>query len=327
MSEYDKWYKDALQNEVKSFYPNRVRLLESPGVPMFLFHIHHHAIMGEAQITRFTTKNGKYFYWFDEFLSYPHPVQLELLQTDPRLPRIAKRGRWRSVYISEATVEEIRSLGKLPEEKRKKLGAHIRAAIEELKRSPPYKRQRPPWESLIRDEVEKLKRNNKSNENALAEAQKYVSQVLRKGSSRGRSFDEVFYASLYLSFRMLKMPKLLRDIAELSGICPTRLGRQYRFLVRELNLKVPPLNPEQLIESRSGRLDISRKTIRRAISLVKEAQRRRVLPSSAPSSIAATATFIACLEEGESVQQIQVAETFRVSTVTIRNLSEKLEGL
>lgn len=93
MPEYDNWYKEVVNGKRRCFYPKRVQLFENPGVIMFLFHIHHHAIMGEMQIVRSTLKDGKHFYWFDKFLFYPHPVQLELLETDSRLPRIASKGR------------------------------------------------------------------------------------------------------------------------------------------------------------------------------------------------------------------------------------------
>ena len=328
MPEYDKWYKDVLKEKRKCFYPNRVRLLEAPGVPMFLFHVHHHAIVGEAQIVRSTVENEKYLYWFDEFISYPHPVQLELLKTDPRLPKLAKRGQWLCVYISQDTIKEIRSLSKLPEGERKKLGNNLRKVIEQLKKRSPYK---PPprvrVKFYMRKECEKLKRHHKFNEQILAEARNYFFKSVQKKLSIGRPFDEMFYASLYLAFRMLKIPKLLNDITEISGVSSKKLGKLYRLLARELNLIVPPLDSEQLIKSRSSRLNISKKTIRRAVSLVQEARERRIIFGNAPSSIAAVATFVACQKEGEERKKTQIAQTFGVSVATIRNNYKKIEAL
>ena len=324
MSEYDRWYKDVLNGKIKCFYPKRVRLLENPGVLMFLFHVHHHAIMGEAQIIRSTIENGKHLYWFDEFLSYPHPVQLELLQTDPRLPRIARQGRWRCVYVSQRTVEEMRRLSKLPEEERKKLGKDLKRVMEQLKKRLIY---RPTWEFYMRNECEKLRRRYKLSEQVLAETQKYFSKSIQKKLSVGRSLDDTFYVSLYLAFRMLEIPKLLNDITRISGVSPTKLGKLYRLFVREFNLTVPPLNPEQLIKTRYDELNISKKTITRAISIVQEARKRRIILGKAPLSIAAAATFVACQKEGETRKQKQIAEVFGVSQVTIRNCCKNLDAL
>ena len=327
MPQYDNWYKEVLKRDRKCFYPNRVRLLENPGVLMFIFHVHHHAIMGEAQIVGSTIENGRHFYWFDEFVSYPHPVQLELLQTDSRLPRIARRGQWLCVYISKKTIEEIRRLSKLSGEKRKKLSTDLRKVLEQLRKHPPYISRGPTWEFYMRDECQKLKTKYKLNERILAEAQKYFSKSVQKKLSIGRSFHEMFYASLYLAFRMLEIPKLLNDITEICGVSSTRLRKLYRLFARELNLTVPPLNPEQLIKSRSGRLDISEKTIRRAISIAQEARKKRITLGKAPSTIAAVAVYVACLKEGEEKLQKEIAQTFGVSTGSIRNYYRNIEEL
>ncbi len=328
MPEYDKWYKDVLDGKRKCFYPNRVRLLENLGVPMFLFHAHHRAIVGEAKIVRSTVQDKRHFYWFDEFLSYPYTVQLELLGTDLRLPKMARKGQWLCVYIFKETIEEIRKLSKLPRKEREKLGKDLKRLIEELEKRPFYKHKlvRPNWGFYVRNECEKLKRRYKLNEEILAETQKYFSRAIQKKLSYGRSFDEVFYVSLYLAFRMLRIPKLLNDIARVSDVNPTKLGKLYRLFVRRFDLTVPPLDPKQLIDFRSDTLAISKRTIRRAISLAQEARNRRSIMGRAPSAIAAVATFVACQKEGEKITQKQIAETFCVSAVTIRNICKKLES-
>lgn len=326
MPEYDKWYKDVLDEKRKCFYPNRIRLLDNPGVPMFLFHTHHHAIMGEARIVRSSVENEKHYYWFDEFLLYPHPVQLELLQTDLRLSKTRKRGQWLFVYITAETIREIRRLSKLTEEKRKQLGEDLKRAIEQVKI---FHFHRPAVRAqlFMVKESQKLKEKYELDEQILAEVQKYFSKAVEKKISRGRSLYELFYASLYLSFRMLGIPELLKDVARISDVSPTKLRKLYRLLVRKLELAVPPLDPTQLIKSRSKKLDFSPKTIRKALSLVEEARKRNVTIGHAPSSIAAVATFVACREEGEERKQEQIAEVFGVSAATIRNYYRKLEAL
>jgi len=326
MPEYDKWYKDVLKGERRCFYPNRVRLLETSGVPMFLFHVHHHGIVGEAQIVRSTMKDGEHLYWFDEFITYPLLVQLESIKTNSKLPRMVLRGHWTLVYISNESIEEIRSLSNLPEGKRKKLENDLHKVIEQLKIRP-FARQPLSWRHRLTEECEKVKRNYKFNEQILAETKKHFDDYVRKKFSRGRRFDTTFYSSLYLAFRMLKSPKLLIDIAEISGISPKKLGRNYRLIVRKLNLTVPPLNPEKLVRSRSGKLHLSRTTTERAISLVQEARKREIILGQVPSSIAAAATVIACKIEGEEKSKKQIADVFGISTVTLRNYSKKLEVL
>jgi len=323
MPEYDKWYKDVLNGKARCFYPKPIRLLENPGMIMFLFHVHHHALVGEAQIVRSTIENGRHLYWFDEFLSYPHFVGLELLQTDPKLARMAKMGRWRCVYVYRKTVEEVRSLSKLPVQERKKLGKKLKKVIEQMIRRPVYK---PTPKFYVENECEKLRRRYKLDKQILAEAQKYFCTSVQKRFFIGRSLDEIFYTCLYLAFRLLGFPKLLSEVAKISGINPTKIGKLYRFLVRRLDLTVPPLNPEQLIKSRSDKLQISEKTIRKALSLVQEARDKKIIRGKAPSSIAAVAIFVACQTEGQKRSKKEIAEIFGISEPTLRNNLEILSS-
>ena len=322
MPEYDSWYKEVLRGETKSFYPNRIRLLENPGTFMFLFHVDHHAIMGEAQIVKATTEDGKHFYWFNNFLSYPYPVPLELLETDPRLPKMAKKSRALCVYIRHESIEEIRRLSKLSEKERQKLGKDPKKALQQMKKSSPHiKERRSTWSFDVRNECQKLKKNYKTSEQVLAETKKYYSLSVQKRLHLGRSFYEIFYASLYLAFRMLKIPKLLDEISNISGVSSKKLGKLYRHLVKELDIIVPPFDAEQLVKCQSSRLGISNETIGRAVAIIREARMRGYLVGKAPSGVAAIATFIACQETGEKKEPKKIAESFGVSVETIRKES------
>lgn len=190
-----------------------------------------------------------------------------------------------------------------------------------------YKSTRSTAELYMRNECEKLNSKYKLDEQILTEAQEYFTKSVQRKLYIGRSLDEIFYVSLYLSYRMLRIPKLPSDITKISHINRNRLQKVFRLFVGEFNLTVPPLDPGQLIISRSGNLDICKETIREAVSLVKKARETRILSGKAPSSIAAVATFVASQRQGKDLKQEQIAETFGVSTTTIRNLSRKLEEL
>lgn len=327
--EYDRWYRDVLDGNRKCFYPNKILLLEHPGVPMFLFHVHHHALLGEAEILEATEKEGKHFYWFEEFILYSNPVQLELIQTDHRLPRLATRGRWRCINIGEATINEIRRLSELSEQQRKNLGRDLERIIYQMKKwhARALKTRGPTWDSYMNHECKKLDETYGLSEQILAKTQEYFTDVIQKKIFIGYSYVDVFYASLYLAFRTSGKPKLHSDISKISDVGPTKLRKLCSLLTWKLELTVPPLSPKQLIISRSDKLRISRNTIRRAMSLVEEAKKRRITQGRAPSSVAASAIFVACQKEGEDIKQVLIAKVFDVSTVTIRNYSRKLQAL
>ncbi|WP_406535307.1 transcription initiation factor IIB, partial [Methanobrevibacter sp.] len=60
---------------------------------------------------------------------------------------------------------------------------------------------------------------------------------------RGRSIEGVVAASLYAACRRCKVPRTLDEIAEVSRVSKKEVGRTYRFLTRELNIKLPPTSP------------------------------------------------------------------------------------
>ena len=276
-----------------------------------------------------TEEEGKHFYCFEEFIFYSNPVQLELIQTDLRLPKSAIKGRWRWINIREETINEIRRLSELPEQKRKDLGKNLERVIDQLKKYPLPRAQirKPDWEFYMKNECAKLNRNYEINEQILAKTQEYFAKAIQKKLSVGRSRVELFYASLYLAFRMLEIPKLVSAISKISDVNPAKLRKQYCFLASKLELTVPPVNPKQLIMSSSDKLGVSRNIIGRAMSLVEEAQKRRITEGRAPSSVAAAAIFVACQKEGKDIRQASIAQVFDVSTVTIRNYSRKLRAL
>jgi len=160
---------------------------------------------------------------------------------------------------------------------------------------------------------------HKLNEEVLIKAKEYVRESVKKKLSIARPIEERFYAALYLSFRMLKTPKMLDDISRISGVSKTKLGKLYRLLTRGLNLVVPPLDPALIIKSRSDSLKLSRRTIERAVYFVREARKKRITLGKAPASIAAAAVFVACEKEGEKMKQTRIAKAFGVSEPTIRN--------
>lgn len=320
MPGYDKWYRDVLKGKRKSFYPNRIRLLEKPGVPLFLFHVHYHAIVGEATIVRSTVEGGKHFYWFDEFLSYPYPIEPELLKTDSRLPK-ARRGRWKIMYISSEVIEEIRFLSTLSKETRKELGIEI---VEQLRKRTERK---PSWEYYMVSECNKLREKYAFGETVLNEAQNYFAECKEKKLIASVSHDVIFYAALYLAFRMLEIPKLCCDIANISGISSRKLRKFYLLLAKRLNRTIPVLNPENLIESRSVKLGVTKQTIDTAVSLARIARKNVITMGKAPSAIAAAAIVVACDRRNEKIERTAVAKLFDVSTVTIRNRYKELEAI
>ena len=64
---------------------------------------------------------------------------------------------------------------------------------------------------------------------------------------RGRSIEGVAAASLYAACRQCGVPRTLDEIGQASRTGRKEIGRTYRFMVRELKMKIMPTGPEDYI--------------------------------------------------------------------------------
>lgn len=150
------------------------------------------------------------------------------------------------------------------------------------------------------------------------EAVTIYEKALAEGIARGRSISIVAAASLYAACRIAQMPVTLEEIY------PRRraVGRCYRALLRELELKFPPVEVEAWVPKVAARVGIGEEVQRKAVEIIKEAQRLRLTSGRGEFGITAAALYIAnhlCCEYGEWKTQAELAEAAGISAVTLRN--------
>ena len=156
--------------------------------------------------------------------------------------------------------------------------------------------------------------------NAVFEKSAYVyRKALDKGLVRGRSISALIAAALYVACRDTETPRTLKDVGEAANIKRKDIARCYRLLHHELDLKMPVVNSIQCVARISSRLKISEKAKRNAAKVLKKAQENKESSGKDPMGLAAAALYLACVENGESVTQRDIAEAANVTEVTIRN--------
>lgn len=148
--------------------------------------------------------------------------------------------------------------------------------------------------------------------------------AINKRLIRGRSIEAMIGAAAYAAARQRRVPRTLDEIARNSRINKKELGRCYRLMIHELNLKIPLANPTDYIVRFSADLKLTGATARRAIDLVKEAKQKGLTAGKDPTGLAAAAIYIAGIIEGERRTQREIAETATVTEVTVRNRYKEL---
>ncbi len=148
--------------------------------------------------------------------------------------------------------------------------------------------------------------------------------AVEKGLIRGRSIEGVVTAAIYAACRMCKVPRTLDEIAEVSRVDRKEIGRTYRFLARELGLKLTPTSPIDYVPRFASELGLPGEVESKAIQILKKAAEKGLTSGRGPTGVAAAAIYIASVLLGCRKTQREVAEVAGVTEVTIRNRYKEL---
>lgn len=156
------------------------------------------------------------------------------------------------------------------------------------------------------------------------EVARLYEKALDKGLVRGRSMESVITALLYIVARKQGTPRTLDEISEASGIEKREIGRAYRYVARELGLRILPAKPQDYIPRFAGKLQLSGEVQAKARDIIEKAREKDLLSGKGPTGIAAAGLYIAAVLKGEKRTQREVADIVGVTEVTIRNRYKEL---
>jgi len=146
---------------------------------------------------------------------------------------------------------------------------------------------------------------------------------------RGRSIEGVITAALYAACRQCHVPRTLDEISNAAHISRKEIGRTYRYISRELGLKLLPTSPEDYISRFCSELKLSGDVRAKTVKILQEAARRELTSGRGPTGMAAASLYIASVLCGERKTQREVADVAGVTEVTIRNrykeITQKLD--
>ncbi len=160
-------------------------------------------------------------------------------------------------------------------------------------------------------------------------------KALERGLLRGRSISGIIAASLYAAFRDTETPRTLKDVASVSNLTKKDIARDYRILLREMDLNMPVADATKNVARIASKVGMSERTVRRAIDIVRLTEQKEISAGKAPMGLAASALYLAGTIEGDTKTQKELAAAAGVTEVTVRNrykglradLGEQLEAL
>jgi transcription initiation factor TFIIB len=144
-------------------------------------------------------------------------------------------------------------------------------------------------------------------------------RTVEKKLIRGRSIESVAASALYVACRQLSVPRTLEEIASVTKVDKKEIGRSYRFLARELGIKLAPTSPIDYVPRFASALKLPGKVQAMAIEILSQAIDEGLTSGRGPMGVSAAALYVSAVMNDEQRTQREVAEVARVTEVTVRN--------
>jgi transcription initiation factor TFIIB len=175
-------------------------------------------------------------------------------------------------------------------------------------------------------ELDRLKDKLGLSDAAVEKTAYIYRKAQERGLVRGRTISAMVGAAIYIACRETGTSRTLKDIAEIGNIKRKDLARIYRIVVMELDLKIPMIDPMKCIVRVANRANLSERTKRMAMSIMKNVTKSGISAGKDPMGLAASVLYLACLNSAESKTQTDIAEAAGVTEVTVRNRYKNLKS-
>ncbi|MBS3793810.1 MAG: transcription initiation factor IIB [Candidatus Thorarchaeota archaeon] len=143
-------------------------------------------------------------------------------------------------------------------------------------------------------------------------------KILRQHLTRGRTILGMVAASLYLACRVHKVPRPLEEVCDHIHITRKELSLCVRLVLQHLDLKIIT-QPHDYVSRFGTDLRLPAKTQRKAIDILNAAKKKHLTVGKDPKGMAAAALYVAGILTQSRRTQLEIAETARVTEVTVRN--------
>ncbi|MFB5623857.1 MAG: transcription initiation factor IIB family protein, partial [Nitrosopumilus sp.] len=204
----------------------------------------------------------------------------------------------------------------------KPLSASVKSSIERLRTWDSRSQAHSSADRNLRqalNEMDKLKDKLALTDAVIEKAAYIYRKAMEKKLVRGRSIQGLVAACLYASCRNTETPRTLDDIAKGINIRRKDVARCYRLIFRELELKMPVVDPVKGVSRIASIAELSEKSKRKAITILNQAKEIGMVAGKDPMGIAAAALYLACISTGEVKSQKDISIASGVTEVTIRN--------
>lgn len=174
-------------------------------------------------------------------------------------------------------------------------------------------------------EINRISQKMELPNNIRENASMIYRKAIKKNLIRGHSIMGIATASLYLACRQCKLPRALDEISKYSNVNRKKIGRNVRFLIKELSIETQIPIPKDYISRFCSKLGLDIKIKNKSIDILELANKKGLISGKEPHSIAGAAIYIASIICKQKTLQKNIAEVTGVSEVTIRKRYKELK--
>ena len=176
-------------------------------------------------------------------------------------------------------------------------------------------------------EIKRLKDKLAVSDAVMKRAAHLFRKAMEMGMVRGRSIDKIAASIMYVACRESDTIRDLNDMERASNVKRNDITRIYRIIVAEMGLSMPVTDPARCISKIAGILELPEKTIRQAITILHNAKKNGSLAGKSPIVLAASALYMASIENDNSKTQLEISNASGISGVSVRNVANFLKKL
>lgn len=154
------------------------------------------------------------------------------------------------------------------------------------------------------------------------EAGRLCSKAREQSLVRGRRKEVITASIVYLVARDNDVPRTVEETAETVGVEQKKLAKNYRYVAREMDLDINPVNPKKLLPRFANKLDIDGRVQAKVREAISEGRDKNLTVGRKPASVVAGAIYYVADRDGLDITQRDIALACSITTVTVRKLSQ-----
>ena len=160
----------------------------------------------------------------------------------------------------------------------------------------------------------------------IDQAQNLFHQVHDEKLIRGRAYDAVAAACLFIACRQEDVPRSFKEICSISRFNKKDIGRCFKHLKRVLpqfaqpGSNAPANSPEKFMSRFCSNLDLPNHVEKIATHIAQSAEKRNIAPGRVYLSIYATAIYMAAMVTGYKKTVKEIHDAVGVAEGTIRHI-------